>query len=157
MNYFLVDEGSYNDADMASLKNLVAAMIRLENGVSMHAMEQTLKQLFAQLDAAKQTDLGRSFIIWIKRVLKTAANQDEFLSNVTELSEAKAMLSQRAKQWAEDLQAKGFQQGMEQGIEQEHQLLVRQVKYKFRETEVSPFASKLFKIKSSDGLEVTSQ
>jgi len=157
MNYFLVDEGSYDDAEMASLKNLVAAMIRLENGVSIEAMEQTLKQLFVQLDAAKQTDLGRSFIIWIKRVLKTTANNNEFLSNVTELSEAKAMLSQRAEQWAKDLKAEGFQQGIEQGIEQgvaqEHQLLVRQVKFKFRSADISHFESGLSKIKSSDALE----
>jgi hypothetical protein len=146
-----------NDADMASLKNLVAAMIRLENGVSIEAMEQTLKQLFDQMDAAKQTDLGRSFIIWIKRVLKTATNQNEFLSNVTELSEGKAMLAQRAAQWAKDLEAKGFQQGIAQGIAQgvaqEHQLLVRLVKFKFRSADISHFESRLSKIKTSDALE----
>ncbi len=98
MHYYLIDEGSYDEAKLSSLKNLVAAMIRLENGETPAVMEQTLLQLFGWLEEARQTDLGRSFIIWIKRVLKSAKNRDNFLTNVTEISEAKAMLSQRVEE-----------------------------------------------------------
>ncbi len=160
MHYYLIDEGSYDEAKLSTLKNLVAAMIRLENGETPAAMEQTLLQLFGWLEDTRQTDLGRSFIIWIKRVLKSARNQDNVLSNVTEISEAKAMLSQRVEEWTKSWEARGFQQGIEQGIEkgiakgieQERNLLVRLAKCRFKTFNIREFEIRLSKISTPDKL-----
>ena len=128
LDYLLLDEGAYSEAELTPLKNLVALVFRLENSRSPTDILGAVEQLVEWLSDDEQNSLRRAFTVWIGRViLARDKNQPEPIAfKVAELYEVKRMLAERIKEWDrfgyrdglhEEIQ-KGIQQGMQQGMQQ---------------------------------------
>lgn len=71
LRYLLVDENSYTDSELASLKNLVAAVFRIEHPASPEAIGVLLGLLEEWL--VDRPDLRRMFAFWIRATLMRQA------------------------------------------------------------------------------------
>ena len=64
----MLDEGRYADGELASLRNVAAALFRMENSRTPQDVERVLAALFEWLKAPGKTSLRRAFTVWLKRV-----------------------------------------------------------------------------------------
>ncbi len=69
LRYLVLDEGSYDDAELGALKNLVAAVFRLENSRTAADIVEVVDALVEWLRDPSQTGLRRAFTVWLRRVL----------------------------------------------------------------------------------------
>lgn len=113
-----MEEQRYDDAELAGLHNVAAALFRLENSRAAEDIERVLATLVDWLAAPERAPLRRAFVVWLERVLLRARVPAAEIPNVIELQEMHAMLSERVKTWTEEWKRQGIAQGMEQGIEQ---------------------------------------
>ena len=134
LEYLLIDENQYAEADLAELKNLVAAIIRIEHPEN----EQALLALIDLVNELLQgnAELKRTFAIWIRAVLLRQSKDSLVLPKVQDLKELKMTLAERFDQWARNYEQKGIEKGIEQGIERgiekgEALLLQRQLTRRF--------------------------
>ena len=130
LEYLLIDENQYAEADLAELKNLVAAIIRIEHPEN----EQALLTLIDLVNELLQgnAELKRTFAIWIRAVLLRQSKDSLVLPKVQDLKELKMTLAERFDQWARNYEQKGIEKGLEQGIEKgEALLLQRQLTRRF--------------------------
>ncbi len=98
LKYLLIDENVYNDNELASLNNLVAAVFRFEHADSPEAVQGLISLLIDWLD--DRPDLRRMFSLWIRATLMRKKNYAILLPQVDDLQEIKVMLSDRLEQWA---------------------------------------------------------
>lgn len=126
LQYLLIEENRYTDADLAGLKNLVAAIIRFERPES----EQALLGLVDTLNEwlSESPELKRTFAIWIRAVVLRQSHNTLALPKVRDLKELKMSLAERFDQWAHAHQQRGHQEGRQQG---ESLLLQRQLTRRF--------------------------
>ena len=68
LRYLLIDEGRYAESELAPLRNLAAALFRMENSRTPQDVERVLQALIEWLAAPEQSSLRRSFTVWLKRV-----------------------------------------------------------------------------------------
>ena len=122
LRYLLLDEGRYADSELAPLRNVAAALFRMENSRTPHDVEQVLAALVEWLRSSEQASLRRAFTVWLKRVLLPGRMPGVDFNSLNELQEVKSMLAERVIEWTEEWQQqgvqKGFKKGIEQGIEQ---------------------------------------
>jgi predicted transposase YdaD len=118
IRYVLLDEHRYQDAELASQRNLAAALFRLENSRSPEDLQRVLVTLLDWLRAPGQTGLRRAFVVWIKRVLLPARLPDTEIPDIIELQEMQAMLAERVKTWTEQWKQQGLQEGIREGMQQ---------------------------------------
>ncbi len=111
VRYLLVDEQSYPDGELASKRNLVAALFRLEQNPL--TMGEVLESL--QVWLRDEPELRRMFSVWIRASLGRRIDFGEHLPEVNDLQELKIMMTDRLEEWAKEREAKGLQQGMQQG------------------------------------------
>lgn len=81
----------------AGLRNVAAALFRLENSRAAEDIERVLGTLVEWLGAPEQARLRRAFVVWLKRVLLPARVPGADIPNVIELQEMQAMLAERVK------------------------------------------------------------
>jgi len=107
LEYLLIDENQYAEADLAELKNLVAAIIRFEHPEN----EQALLKLIDVLNDMLQgnAELKRTFAIWIHAVLLRQSKHTLVLPKVQDLKELKMTLAERFDQWAQKYEQKGLE------------------------------------------------
>ena len=67
LKHLLIDENVYSDSELASVKNLVAAVFRIEHPTSPQAIGTLLSLLQERL--AGRLDLRRMFALWIRATL----------------------------------------------------------------------------------------
>ena len=109
LEYLLIDENQYDLADLATMKNLVAAAIRFERPESEATLMQLIDQLNEWLDGNPQ--LKRIFAIWI-RVMLLRDNQNRLvLPKVRDLQELKMTLADRFETWALQHEQRGIEKG----------------------------------------------
>jgi flagellar biosynthesis/type III secretory pathway protein FliH len=143
-----LDEGSYANSELEPLKNLAAALFRLENSRTPQDVEQVLAALIGWLQAPQQSSLRRAFTVWLKRVFLPGRMPGVELHGVDDLQEVRSMLAERViewtKQWERQGLEKGLLQGRQEGRQEGHQegrqegrqegeaaLLLRQLEYRF--------------------------
>jgi predicted transposase/invertase (TIGR01784 family) len=135
LNYLLLDEGAFELNELIPLKNLVAAIFRLENSTSREDIIEVISNLIEWLSTPEQTRLRRSFTIWIKRVLLPAESLEQPIPNINDLAEIKTMLAQRVSEWTSEWKQQGWIEGMEKGLkkglESEKTLLVQLIERRF--------------------------
>ena len=117
----LLDEGRYADSELAPLRNLAAALFRMENSRTPHDVEQVLAALVDWLKAPEQASLGRAFTVWLKRVLLPGRMPGVEFMHLNELQEVKSMLAERVIEWTEEWKRQGLEKGLEQGLEKGRQ------------------------------------
>ena len=72
IRYLLLDEQRFGDNELAGLRNVAAALFRLENSRQPDDIERVLASLIEWLQTPEQNDLRRAFVVWLKRVLLPA-------------------------------------------------------------------------------------
>lgn len=131
LKYHLIAENAYSDTELASLKNLVAAVFRFEQ----FSEPTTIIELIGLLNdwLEDRPDLKRVFAIWIRATLKRKKNYAIVLPEVDDLQEIKVMFGDRLELWAESLKAgakvEGKQEGRKEGRKegrQEGEMLILQ-------------------------------
>ena len=109
--YLLIDEQAYSDTDLASQRNLMAAIFRLEQNPA--ATAEVLLSLDEWLHDRPQ--LERMVVVWVRAMLMHRPGLDVHLPEVDNLRELKIMLADHWVEWGRECKAEGMQQGMQQG------------------------------------------
>ncbi len=99
LQYLLLSEREYKDADLEPLKNLVAALFRLENSHSPERLLEVVTNLLEWLSDPEQDSLRRAFTVWFGRVLFPSRFDATTQPAIENLMEVKNMLSERVKEW----------------------------------------------------------
>ena len=117
LRYLLLDEGRYADNELAPLRNVVAALFRMENSRTPQDVEQVLSALVEWLKSPEQDSLRRAFTVWLKRVLLPGRMPGLDFENLNELQEVNSMLAERVIEWTEEWEQQGIEKGIEKGME----------------------------------------
>lgn len=135
--YLLIDESAYADADLASMRNLAAALFRLENSRGPEAVQEVLLALAEWLAEAEQDELRRSFLIWLQEGFLKTRMPNMSLPELNNLEEARIMLTERVvdwtRQWKQEGWQEGRQEGRQEGCDSERRLLLRLIRSRFDE------------------------
>ncbi len=132
LQYLLLSEREYKDADLEPLKNMVAALFRLENSHSPERLLEVVTSLLLWLSGPEQDSLRRAFTVWISRVLFPSRLDAIARPAIENLTEVKNMLAERVKEWNRESLEKGIQKGIQNGMRKGAvQLLLRQLENKF--------------------------
>jgi hypothetical protein len=124
------DEGAYKDHELAPLKNLVAAIFRLENSPSPEKMKEIVIALMEWLNFPEQQHLVRAFIVWFRRVLCPDASDE--IPRIENLQEAKTMLVENVAKWADEIRRESTKKAKKEGKKEgKVNLLTKQLKLKF--------------------------
>ena len=113
MEYLLIDENRYKVADLALMKNLVAAAIRFERPESAASLMALIDGLNGWLDG--NPELKRIFAIWIRAMVLRHSQNRLILPKVRDLKELKMTLADRFEMWALEYEQKGIEKGIEKG------------------------------------------
>ena len=108
----LIDENTYRDTELPSLKNLVAAVFRFEHADNLAVTQDLISLLIDWL--GDRPDLRRMLSLWIRATLMRKKNYAILLSQVDDLQKIKIMLSERLEQWALAYIAAGKEEGKQE-------------------------------------------
>ncbi|MBV5308645.1 Rpn family recombination-promoting nuclease/putative transposase [Chromatium okenii] len=135
MRYFLLDEQHYDETQLLELGGLSAALFRLERSRTAEAMMDVLSQLNHWLNTPGNEALHHAFTEFLRLVLLPARLPGIELPIMHELSEVRAMLSERVKEWTQQWEQQGLLrgrlEGRREGLNAERFLLARQAKRRF--------------------------
>lgn len=115
LRYLLLDEGAIDESAPWALRNLVAALFRLEKSRGTEPLQDALTALIQWLDAPEQTGLRRAFTVWIKRVLLPARLPGVNFPEIGDLLEVKTMLAESVIEWTQDWKRQGIEEGWREG------------------------------------------
>ena len=119
LEYLLIDENQYAEADLVGLKNLVAAVIRFEHLENEQAVLKLIDLVNEMTD--ENPELKRILAIWIRALLLRQSKNTLVLPKVRDLKELKMTLAERFDQWAHQHEQKGKQAGRQEGRQQGRQ------------------------------------
>jgi len=131
--YLLIDESAYADAELASMRNLAAALFRLENSRDPEAVRTVLVALVEWLAEPDQEELRHSFLIWLREGFLKARLPKVSFPELNNLEEIRNMLTERVVDWTQDWKQQGLQEGLQQGLHSERRLLQRLIRRRFGE------------------------
>lgn len=118
VEYLLIDEGAYADAKLAALKNVVAAVFRLENDISPRTIEEVAVSLVEWLKTPEQALLRQEIAGFLNRVyFRGKPYAEKILAKAANPEEVRAMLSQQVEKMQKALIRKGILKGERLGIE----------------------------------------
>jgi predicted transposase/invertase (TIGR01784 family) len=115
LRYCLLDEVRIASSDLESLRNLAAALFRLEQSQGPEDIQRVVGALIEWLQEPDLLELRRSFTIWLLEVLLPARVPGTVIPQVTDLQEVKSMLAERVVEWTEQWKHEGLEKGLEQG------------------------------------------
>ena len=136
--YFLLDEGRWGEDDLPR-RNLVSALVGLENSRSAASLSTVLEALSDWVEGPGEDELRRAFVEWVRQAVLPGRFGEAVLPVVQALEGGGAMLAERVKEWTEQWLREGREQGLQQGLErgiergraEERALLCRQASRKF--------------------------
>ncbi len=113
LKYLLIDENVYTDTELSSLRNLVAAVFRLERNKAPDDLVGVIDLLIDLLIdwLADRPDLKYMFFSWIKGTLNKKPEYSKLLDKIDDLGSIKVMLADRLEEWAHGYMAEGKQEG----------------------------------------------
>ncbi len=114
--YFLLDEGRWREDDLPG-RNLVSALVRLENSGTAEALREAMEALSGWLRESGDDELRRAFAEWLRQMTSRRFGEEAPLA-ADALEGGGAMLAERVQEWIEQWLQEGREQGLEQGIEQ---------------------------------------
>ncbi|SOC28048.1 predicted transposase YdaD [Alloalcanivorax xenomutans] len=115
--FLLLDQGAFDLDQLASMRNLVAALFRLERRRTLSEVAEVLTDLIDWLNPPELTGLRHSFVAWLLRRLR------QWLPGITipemiDLQEIQEMTRDIAQEWKDMHHQAGLQEGLQQGLEQ---------------------------------------
>lgn len=137
LRYVLIDENTYADSDLATMRNLVAALFRLEQSRDPEPVHEAVRALGEWLTDPEQSELRHSFVVWLREAFLATRLPGVELPELNELENIRTMLSERVvswtEQWKQDGLRQGRQEGLSEGLSSERRLLLRQIRRRFGE------------------------
>jgi predicted transposase YdaD len=115
MRYLLIDEGAQLTEALPLMRNLVAALFRLEHSRQPEDVRRVVETLIEWLAAPEQMELRRAFTVWLKRVLLPARLHGVEVPEVADLQEVRSMLAERVIEWTRDWKQQGLEEGRQEG------------------------------------------
>ena len=113
--YFLLDEGRWGEDDLPR-RNLVSALVGLENSGSAESLSGLLAALSDWLRDSEDDELRRAFVEWVRQAARRGRFPGSALPVVAgDLEGGGAMLAESVKEWTEQWLREGREQGIEQG------------------------------------------
>ena len=105
MRYLLIDEGAYADAHLASQRNLVAAIFRIEHP----DQPEHIRELIQLLDVwlADMPELRRTFVLWLRATLMRRSNYTLHIPLIEDLKELDMAMAPQWAKWAQDFRQEG--------------------------------------------------
>jgi hypothetical protein len=135
--YLLIEEKRYAAHELDPLRNVVAALFRLENSRTEHEIVEVVGALSECLRSPEQEGLRRAFVEWLERAILVSLPGGP-VKEAVDLQEMHTMLEERMQQWAEGHERAGLERGLRQGMQQgllagEARILSRQLQKRFGE------------------------
>jgi hypothetical protein len=93
LKYLILDECRYPKEELSELKNLVAAIFRLEKSKTTEDILEVINNLIEWLSSPEQARIRSNFNTWIKRVLLPLSDIDPDIPQVNDLEEVRTMLA----------------------------------------------------------------
>jgi predicted transposase/invertase (TIGR01784 family) len=121
LRYCLLDEMRMADSELESLRNLAAAMFRLEKSRGPEAMEQALAAASEWLREPGLEELRSSFTDWVLKVLLPSRIRGVRFSDFLDLEEVKAMLAESGLSWSDRWEQEGIEKGLQKGRQEGRQ------------------------------------
>jgi hypothetical protein len=135
LRYCLLDEMRMADSELEPLRNLAAAMFRLEKSRGTEAMERVLEAASEWLRAPGLEGVRRSFTDWVLKVLLPSRIRGVRFPESLDLEEVKAMLAESGLSWSDQWEQegieKGLQKGLQKALEQVRAALLRELERRF--------------------------
>ena len=113
--YLLLAEKQFQNEKLKPLKNLVAALFRLEISQEPEHLAAVLENLLQWLKGSEQASLRRAFTVWFHRVLFANKPIPENLGPLNELGEVKVMLAERVEEWKLEWKREAIKEGRKEG------------------------------------------
>lgn len=133
VRYLLIDEARYRDSELAPMRNLVAAVFRLENARTSVRIGQVLTTLIEWLKTPEENGLRQAFVVWVRRVIMAKVPEAP-LDKINDLEEMRTMVVSLAEEWKREALREGLQEGRQIGHrEGEVSFLARLLKKRFGE------------------------
>jgi hypothetical protein len=129
LTYCLLDEARMADSELESIRNLAAALFRLEKSQGPEDVERVLSALIGWLEG--QPELRRAFTTWLVEVLLPARLPGERIPQVADLQEVKSMLAERVKEWTVEWKQEGIQEGYQEATEEVRAILRQDLEERF--------------------------
>ena len=135
LRYCLLDETRIADSELESLRNLAAALFRLEKSRDLEDILRVLAALIEWLREPEMAELRRSFTAWLRGVLLPARMPGAVIPEVADLQEVKSMLAERVKewthQWKQEGRLEGLREGQDHALEKARAVLLRDLEKRF--------------------------
>ncbi|AVO50347.1 transposase [Melaminivora suipulveris] len=119
LEYLLIAENQYTPAGLARMRNLAAAMMRLQRPQSQGEVLGLIDSLKDWL--ADNPELTRVFAIWIRAVLLRRSGNAMALPKVQDLKELEMTLATRFEEWAQQHEQRGIEKGRTEGRQEGRQ------------------------------------
>ena len=116
LRYHVLDE-RHVDADDLPRRNLVTAVIRLEQIRSPSGLIPVTRMLRAWLRSPEDDELRRAFADWVREVAQRFMPAGETLPPEMTLEDIEMTLVERVSEWPKQWAREGREQGMREGIE----------------------------------------
>ena len=124
IRYLLIDEARYGESELAPMRNLAAALFRLENSRTSVQIGEVLAVLSEWL-ASEQDSLQRAFFTWARRAILPKLPEAP-LDEIHDLVEMRTMVASLSDEWKAEARRLGLQEG-------ELTLLLRMLRKRFGE------------------------
>jgi hypothetical protein len=109
------------DSELEPLRNLAAAVFRLEKSFDTEAMERVLEAASEWLRAPGLEELRKSFTDWVLKVLLPSRIRGARFPEDLDLKEVKTMLAESGYSWSDRWEQEGMEKGLQQGRQQGRQ------------------------------------
>ena len=120
------------DSELESLRNLAAAMFRLEKSRGTEAMQRVLGAAIEWLREPGLEEVRRSFTQWVLRGLLPSRIRGIKLPEFLDLEEVKAMLAESGLSWSDQWMQEGLEKGRQEALEQVRVTLLREAREALR-------------------------
>ena len=125
LRYCLLDEMRIASSELEPLKNLAAALFRLERSQGPEEVQAVLAALLEWLQAPEQSSLRRAFAVWFSEVFLPTRLPGVKVPKVFELQEVYSVLADKFVPWTEQWEQQGFERGLEEGARKAYESLRR--------------------------------
>ncbi len=131
LRYCLLDEMRMADSELEPLRNLVAAMFRLEKSFDTEAMEPVLEAASEWLREPGLEELRRSFTDWVLKILLPSRIRGVKFPDHLDLEEVKSMLAESGYSWSDRWLQEGMEKGQESALGKARGVLLRDLERRF--------------------------
>ncbi|MBF0138417.1 MAG: Rpn family recombination-promoting nuclease/putative transposase [Magnetococcales bacterium] len=116
MHYLLIDEHRFQESDLRSMQNVVAALFRLEKSRTLDNVRQVVQELDLWLKGPHLNELRRTFANWLVQILLPRLSKKnpvlpESIPEINDLKEVHVMLAETAVRWTKEWEQEGHKKG----------------------------------------------